>query len=104
MQIKVKDLKPNPFRHPERYPIRRDKVKALKASIDATSFWDNLVARPSPANGKCEIAYGHHLLEALKKLKIEEIDIPVRDLDDATMLKIMASENMEEWGANATVE
>ena len=25
------------------------------------------------------------------------VDIPVKDLDDATMIKIMANENMEEW-------
>jgi ParB-like nuclease family protein len=102
MKIEVKTLLPNPFRNVDRYSIRQDKVDALKASIEATSFWDNLVARP---NGKGhELAYGHHRLEALKELKVKEIDIPIRDLTDETMLKMMANENMEEWGASAVVE
>jgi hypothetical protein len=104
MKIEVKDLLPNPFRHTERYPIRPEKVEALKASINTTSFWDNLVARKAPANGKYELAYGHHRLAALRDLKIEAIDIPVRTLTDDTMLKIMALENMEEYGALALVQ
>lgn len=39
----------------------------------------------------------------LKELKILEIDIPVRDLDDATMIRIMANENMQDWTTNAGV-
>jgi ParB-like chromosome segregation protein Spo0J len=102
MRIAVKDLQPNPFRHLDRYPIRRDKVDALKASIRSTEFWDNLVARKNGSG--YEIAYGHHRLVALQELGVKGVDIPVRDLDDATMLKIMANENMEEWGASAEVE
>lgn len=40
---------------------------------------------------------------ALKELKVLEIDIPVRELDDATMIRIMADENMEQWKTNAGV-
>jgi ParB-like chromosome segregation protein Spo0J len=101
-RIAVRDLEPNPFRSLERYPINRDKVEALKASIQSTEFWDNLLARK---NGKgYEIAYGHHRLVALQELKTKEIDIPVRDLDDETMLRIIANENMEEWSASALIE
>jgi hypothetical protein len=102
MKIEVKDLKSNPFRSLERYPIRRDKVDALKASIASTDFWDNLLCRRNGAG--FEIAYGHHRLEALKELKVKEVDIPIRDLDDATMLRILANENMEEWGTSASIE
>jgi hypothetical protein len=35
---------------------------------------------------------------------VEEIDIPVRDLDDGTMMKIMAHENQSEWGHTAIVD
>ena len=105
MKIAVRDLLPNPFRHLERYPIDEAKVAALVYSIKDTTFWDNLLARKAPDNaGKKEIAYGHHRLMALKKAGVIEIDIPVRDLDDTTMAKIMAHENMEEWAHSAIIE
>ncbi|MBA7667772.1 hypothetical protein ES703_75870 [subsurface metagenome] len=95
MKIKVKDLRPNPFRKIKTYPIDRDKIKALKISINETTFWDNILARKN--NGKFEIAYGHHRLIALKELGIKEVDIPVKPLDDGMMIKIMANENLDEW-------
>jgi hypothetical protein len=96
---------PNPYRHLERYPIVEDKVANLVASINQTTFWDNLLARKAPGKpGKYELAYGVHRREALKRARITEIDIPVRALDDATMIRIMANENMEEWGHSAAIE
>ncbi len=53
-----------------------------------------------------QIAYGHHRREALLREfpPDYEIGIVVRDFDDDAMLKIMARENMEEWGSSAIVE
>ena len=101
MKIKVKDLQPNPFRKIKTYPIDRDKIRALKISINETTFWDNIVARKN--NGKFEIAYGHHRLVALKELGIKEVDIPVRHFDDAAMIKIMANENLDDWSLRPAV-
>ena len=101
MKIKVKDLKPNPYRDIEHYPIDRVKVQNLKDSIEQSGFWDNILARK--INGEIQIAYGHHRDVALKELGIEEIDIPVKDIDDATMIQIMANENMEQWDTNQSV-
>lgn len=100
----VKDIQPNPFRHIERYPIRREKVAVLRESMRSTGFWDNIVARLS--NGKPEIAYGHHRLVALREEfgPRHKVDLAIRDLHDDTMLQIMARENMEEWGTSAAVE
>jgi hypothetical protein len=98
------DIQPNPFRHLDRYPIRRDKVETLKASINDTGFWDNLYGRIR--NGKPEIAYGHHRLVALRELfpPDHEIRLTVRDLSDTDMLRIMANENMQEWGVSALID
>jgi len=105
MKIFVKDLFPNPFRDLARYPVQREKIEALKQSIKNTSFWDNLLARETPnGGGGYEIAYGHNRLTALRELGVKEVDIPVRALDDTEMARIMAHENMEEWGATALVE
>lgn len=100
----VKDIEANPFRHIDRYPIRPDKIEALRESLRTTGFWDNVVARA--ANGKAEIAYGHHRLAALKEEfgPNHKVALIIRDLDDDTMIKIMARENMEEWGTSASVE
>ncbi len=97
MKVLVKNLKPNPYRKIGSYPINREKVDSLKNSIQETSFWDNILARPTKDKDKYEIAYGHHRLQAIKELGVNDVDIPVRDLDDATMIKVMANENMENW-------
>lgn len=100
MKIAVNDLEPNPFRQIERYPIDRAKVEALKTSIKETSFWDNILVRKR--NGKYQIAYGHHRRIALIELGIKYVDIPVRDIDDATMVRIMAEENLN-WSTSPMV-
>jgi len=95
MKVQVKELRPNPYRRIEKYPIDREKVEGLKTSIDRTSFWDNLVAREK--NGEIQIAYGHHRLVALRELNIKTIDIPIRKFDDGLMIQIMANENLDTW-------
>jgi len=101
MKIKVSDLKPNPYRNLEKYKIDPYKVDALVISIKETSFWDNILARPW--NDFYQLAYGHHRLLAIQKVGLKTIDVPIRELDDATMIQIMANENMEQWGSNPTV-
>ena len=88
----------------DRYPVDRKKVEALKASIESTTFWDNILARP--ADGGAEIAYGHHRLIALQEMYDPEHEVGLvdRDLDDEAMIKIMANENVEQWDANALIE
>lgn len=101
MKVEVSKLKPNPYRRINEYEIDREKVEELKMSINDTSFWDNLLARKH--GNEYQIAYGHHRLEALKELKIKEIDIPVRNIDDGMMIKIMANENRDTYKANRSV-
>lgn len=98
MKVKVEDLKPNPYRNMEKYPIDREKTESLKISINETTFWDNLLARK--VDGEIQIAYGHHRLLALQELRIEEIDIPIKPIDNSNMIRIMANENMDQWGMN----
>lgn len=97
MKVQIKQLEPNPYRDIEHYPISEEKVQRLSDSINQTGFWDNILARKS--DGKVQIAYGHHRLMALRKVMkpTDEVDIPVKPLDDATMIKVMANENMEDW-------
>ncbi len=106
MRTKLRNVRPNPFRDIDNYPIRRDKVDALKASMESTDFWNNL-------NGRCikkspttiEIAYGHHRLAALKEIygPNHEIDIITKNHSDGVMLKMMAAENLQEWQSDSSV-
>jgi len=101
--FEIRNIVANPFRHIKRYPIKRDKVAALRESLQKTGFWDNVVARE--ANGKAEIAYGHHRLVALREeySPSHKVNLIIRKLDDEAMIQIMARENMEEWGTDANV-
>jgi hypothetical protein len=104
-KVRLVDLKPNPYRDIGVYPFKREKIDVLKLSIDDTGFWDNILARDH--NGQIQIAYGHHRLKALQELYGEdsdfEVDIPVKDLSDAMMIKIMANENMDDWKTDPAV-
>ncbi len=103
MKVQIKDLKPNPFRDIENYPINPEKIRSLTNSIDETGFWDNILGRKS--NGYVEIAYGHHRLVVLKRLfkPNDFVDIPIKKLDDETMIRIMANENMNDWGISPAI-
>lgn len=103
--IAIKNLVPNPFRRLDEYPILREKVDPLKESIRSTGFWGTIVGRPTE-NGKVEIAFGHHRRIALQEVYDgdHEVEIIVRGLSNDDMLKMMARENMEEWGTSAWVE
>lgn len=100
--IAVDRLRPNPFRRLDEYPIIREKVDALKESIAQTGFWGTIVGRERGPD--VEIAFGHHRLVALQEGAIDHVEVIVRDLSNEDMLKMMARENMEEWGTSAWVE
>ena len=103
VKIKLKDLKPNPFRNIEHYPINQEKVKRLEASIKETGFWQNILCRKR--DGNFEIAYGHHRLVAIKNLfsPDKELSVIVQDLSDEMMIKIMGNENDEGYNCMPSV-
>jgi hypothetical protein len=103
MKIQIKNLEPNPYRDMNNYPMDEAKVKSLIESIQQTGFWDNILSRRH--GNKFQIAYGHHRLAAIREVfkPTDEVDIPVKELDDATMIQIMANENMEQWQSSPGV-
>jgi len=50
-----------------------------------------------------ELAYGHHRWVAVDRAGFEEIDIPVKVIEDEIMLQIMANENKGDWQSNMAV-
>lgn len=103
MKIQIKDLKPNPFRDIENYPISESKLHSLINSINETGFWDNILARKK--DGEIQIAYGHHRLLAAEKALGEEafVNIPVKDLDDESMVRVMAEENNDYYSTDVAI-
>ncbi|MHC4179399.1 MAG: ParB/RepB/Spo0J family partition protein, partial [Planctomycetota bacterium] len=103
-KYRVKDIKPNPFRRLEHYPIDREKVEKLRESIRATGWWGNVMVRK--AGTKCELAYGHHRWVALKEElgNNAEVEVIERKLDDSQMFQIMARENAIEWSPSAEID
>lgn len=102
MKVKIRDLEPNPHRGWEEFRLHRQTVDMLKDSIQETFFWENMIGRQ--VNGKIQIAYGHHRLQALRELYPngnKAFDIPIYPLDDEQMFIIMAREN--ETGKNLTI-
>ncbi len=101
-------IESNPYRNSESYVYDAAKISALAESIGDTSFWENLLARQTK-EGKIQLAYGHHRLQALIQLvaagyeEYKEIKINIRpesQLTDERMLKIFAQENKDDWGEN----
>ncbi|MHB8655003.1 MAG: ParB/RepB/Spo0J family partition protein [Terriglobia bacterium] len=92
-EVALSAVKPNPFRQLDKFPLDEARVAILRKSIQRTDFWGNVVCRK---RGEFyEIAYGHHRLEALRReLGAKgKVRLLVRELDDETMLKMMAADN-----------
>jgi len=102
-KIPLSKIVANPYRKMDTYPIREDKLEALAASMGRTGFWENVIGRQK--NGKVELAYGHHRWVVFERVYPgASMPINLRDISDADMLRMMADENMQEWGTNALIE
>ncbi len=94
MKIKLKDLKPNPFKQSINGGLlTKSKIEMLKESIRKDGFWNNILCRKK--NGNYELAYGHHRVEAAIQVlgASYTIDVPCEKLSDEAMLRILGNEN-----------
>jgi ParB-like nuclease family protein len=101
MKLALKDVLPNPYCDLVGYRYLEYKIEKLMESIRATGYWDNTVGRILPDN-KLQIAYGHHRLEALRRLypPDSEHEFIVKDLSNDAMMQMMARENDETYGGD----
>jgi len=93
-KIALKDLLPNPSRNLKRLKLNEGKIEKLMTSIELDTFWGGLHCRPSSGK-KYELAFGHHRVEALKRLYGDnhKIDMTVREISDGSMFRLMVNEN-----------
>ena len=103
-RLKLSSLHPNPYRHFATYEIQKEKIATLVESINAAGFWgETVIARPAMKGGGYELAFGHHRWKAAQEVLGEDamVELSVRELDNDSMLKMMARENNEIYDANA---
>jgi ParB-like nuclease domain len=96
--VALGDVKPNPYRDLPHYELDEPKIRALMASIGSTGFWANVIGRVNSA-GAVEIAYGHHRVEAARRVlgSDHRHTFPVYPISDAVMIRMMADENSDAW-------
>ena len=66
-QIPIGDIDANPFRRLGAYPYVESKLETLMRSIAEIGLWEGIIARRK--GNRYEIAFGHHRLEAQRRLK-----------------------------------
>jgi hypothetical protein len=90
--IPIEQLLPNPYRNLDEKYFKESVILELVKSMQDTGVWAGIIARPK--GKKYEIAFGHHRLEAMKRLEIKEAPIDVQEnLSELFMLKMMIYEN-----------
>jgi hypothetical protein len=95
VKLKLKDIKPNPFRNLVRYPIPREKIDFFLRSYDRITFLENIVVRKS--GKEWQMAFGHARNAALLEMygPDKQFDFIVREFTDAQMIRCMADENVD---------
>ena len=93
-------IDPNPFRDFDLHPIDEAHVERLRASIERLGFWVGVVARPA-VGGRCELAFGHHRIEAARRAGLAVAPVTIDILSDCQMALRLSVENAVQRGATA---
>lgn len=91
LDIPMDAIDPNPFRRLAKYPYVERKVEALKSSIEAVGLWEGVTARKK--GNRYELAFGHHRIEAARRVGLKSAPMIVRNLTDKQMLQFMGRGN-----------
>lgn len=108
--VEVKYLEPNPFRDggsgaatwesvAEAYGFDEGKLEELQNSYRTNGPWVGIIVRSHPEDYKrFQLAFGHHRVEAARRMGLAKLPVVVENLSDSQMVTMMASENSEEYG------
>lgn len=92
MILKFEDILPNPYRDLVRNPLREETIEDLRHSVRATGFWDNVSVRKNK-DGKYELGFGHHRIEAAKREGLTEANFIIQNWDESKMIKVKHDED-----------
>jgi len=99
MKVILDNVYPNPFRDFGINPLEASRTAALIAAVESDEFWSNLQIRKHPSErSRYELVFGHHRLDALRKLGHKTWDIEVVEIDDDRMFNRMIDENLHQGG------
>jgi len=96
IKIELKDINPNPFKKEiDGGNINEEQVQKLMEGYKQTTFHENILARKNK-KGKYELVYGHHRLEAAKRVygKNYKISLNIVDYNDKQMIIDLCRENL----------
>jgi hypothetical protein len=99
--VSLSQVRPNPHRDLHTYPWIEEKVATLMRSIEDVGFWAGIIGRQT--DDGYELAFGHHRVEAARRLGMAEVPLIIEALDDRRMLQFMGRENGEDYSANFLV-
>lgn len=97
MRVRLKDIKPNPYRDFAVDPVDDERVEMLTQSIHDHSFWGGIPCRKL-LNGDIEAAAGWHRLCGAINAGVTHADLVVNDFTDDQMIKVYALENATQRG------
>src|SRR5262245_43771255 len=89
----------NPWRDEDLFPVDKDHVAELRASINEHGFFGGIKGRRR--SGKVELGCGHARIAAARKAGLDAVPIYIDDIDDDTMLRLMTDENATQGGTTA---
>jgi hypothetical protein len=104
-KVKIKDIKDNPFKkYIEDGNLNEEIIESLIEGYKQTFFHENIAGRYNK-KGEIELIYGHHRLEALKRLYGLNYMINIKiytykEFDDEKMLIDMVRENLTQRGTD----
>lgn len=95
MRVSIQKIKPNPFRA-RLGPLSENQIKRLIESYKMSDFGKNQRFEVRQKQRDYQLVYGHHRLEALKRLfgKKIEAEIVIHNYDDKMMLQELLRENL----------
>lgn len=94
MKTSVQRIKPNPYRE-SLGPLSEIQIQRLTESYRMSDFGKDQRFEVRQNQKDYQLVYGHHRLEALKRLLGNvEVEIVIRDYDDKMMLQELLRENL----------
>jgi hypothetical protein len=99
--VSLSQVRPNPHRDLHTYPWIEEKVATLMRSIEDVGLWAGIIGRKR--GDGYEIAFGHHRVEAARRMGLREVPLIIEDMDDQRMLQLMGRENGEDYSTQFLV-
>ena len=97
IQVDISNIDPNPHRDLGKYPFVEGKIETLMHSMKGVGMWEGVIGRKK--GKRFQLAFGHHRIEAARRLNFKTAPLVIRELTDEEMVQFMGRENLEDFNA-----